>query len=79
MKTQDEIRKELGEYFQDSVYWCERVPEAWSYGTMSLEDFVPAWEDDDILDSILEICEVPKVDLNDIREALDAREAKAND
>lgn len=28
MKTREEVAQELSEYFNDSVYWCERVPEA---------------------------------------------------
>lgn len=61
MKTREEVTQELSEYFKDSVYWCERVPEAWSYGTMSLEDFIPAWDDDDILESVLDLCGVPEI------------------
>lgn len=45
MKTQAQIERDLIDYFKDSVYWCERVPEAWQYGTMTLEDFSPAWDD----------------------------------
>lgn len=60
MKTREEVAQELSDYFKDSVYWCERVPEAWGYGTMTLEDFTPAWGDDDILESILDVCEVPE-------------------
>lgn len=61
MKTRAEVEQELADYFHESVYWCERVHEAWSYGTMALEDFVPAWDDGDILESVLDICQVPHI------------------
>lgn len=57
MRNREQVKEELAAYFEDSVYWCGRVPEAWSYGTMTIEDFSPAWDDEDILESILEICE----------------------
>ena len=57
MKTRDEKIKELVEYFQGSMYWCERHESAWGHGTMGLDDFVPAWDDWDILDSIADIFE----------------------
>ena len=59
MNNREEVKRELAEYFEDSVYWCTRVPEAWSYGTMTLEDFEPAWGDSEIIESVLEICQVP--------------------
>lgn len=58
MKTREQIERELEEYLKDHLYVCTRSPEAWQYGTMTLEDFVPAWDDWDIIESILEICEV---------------------
>lgn len=36
----------------NTLYACSRVWSAWSYGTMSQEDFRPAGEDDDVIQSI---------------------------
>lgn len=36
----------------DGLYTCGRVWSAWSYGTMSQDDFAPAGEDDDVVDNI---------------------------
>lgn len=38
---------------RDVAYSCGRVWEAWQYGTMSQNDFSPAWEDDELLDSLV--------------------------
>lgn len=36
----------------DDVWYCGRVWSAWGYGTMSEEDFCPACECDDIVESV---------------------------
>jgi hypothetical protein len=46
-----EIREEIRKVLLDT-YACTRVWEAWQVGTMTDDDFHPAWEDDDILDGI---------------------------
>lgn len=34
----------------NNLYFCDRVWSAWSYGTMTQEDFIPLNEDDEFLD-----------------------------
>jgi hypothetical protein len=34
------------------TYWCKRVWSAWSYGTMTQEDFEPLGESNDFLDDV---------------------------
>ena len=49
------LRKGLENALTDMVYDCTRVWEAWSYGTMTQDDFVPVTERlDDILLEVLE-------------------------
>ena len=36
------------------VYSCTRTWNAWGYGTMSQEDFDPAWTDEELLESIVD-------------------------
>lgn len=48
----DEQRDELVEAVAEccgDMYWCQRVWSAWSYGTMSQDDFVPADNCEDFL------------------------------
>ena len=49
-----EIRSDIQKSLIDT-YRCTRVWEAWSYGTMTEDDFKPAWFDDDgFIDEIAE-------------------------
>ena len=57
MKTREEKIRELQDYFHEAIYYCTRDHSAWSYGTMGLDDFAPAWDDLEILDSIADIFE----------------------
>jgi hypothetical protein len=53
----DEERKKLRDAFAQSltsVYVCGRVWEAWQYGTMTEDDFQPASECEEVLDSLIE-------------------------
>ena len=34
------------------MYWCDRMWSAWSYGTMSQDDFHPAEECDDFISDV---------------------------
>lgn len=43
------------EYLGDSIYWCSRDHSAWPYGTMDLDDFTLASQEDDIVDSFVDI------------------------
>lgn len=46
----DKIEKELRDILANAVqgfYWCDRVWSAWSYGTMTEDDFYPAEDDED--------------------------------
>jgi len=51
----DELREAFASYLGQEIYSCDRVYEGWSEGTMSLEDFSLAREDDDIIESLVEI------------------------
>lgn len=53
----DEQRERVADAVAEAladVYACGRVWEAWSYGTMSEDDFSPAGEDPDILDNVID-------------------------
>lgn len=47
------IRDSLAEALSGVIYGCSRDWSAWSYGTMSEEDFYPAWEDEEVLDGLV--------------------------
>jgi len=53
--TADELREAFANYLGEEIYVSSRAHEAWSHGTMSLEDFSLAREDDDIIESLVEI------------------------
>lgn len=40
-----------------SRYTCTRVRDAWQYNTMSQEDFIELWEDDDYFEDVKNILE----------------------
>lgn len=44
--------KAVHESLCETVYTCGRVWEAWNVGTMSEDDFAPAWEDDELINDI---------------------------
>ncbi len=51
------LRERLRYAIADSlgdIYVCSRVWSAWSYGTMSEDDFAPAADDDDVLDNLVD-------------------------
>jgi hypothetical protein len=50
--ARDELQALAAESLRDVAYTCGRVWEAWSYGTMTYEDFAPAWESDELTGSI---------------------------
>lgn len=53
----DEVREQVRDAVARAltgVYYCSRVWSAWSYGTMSEDDFAPAAEDDNVLDNIVD-------------------------
>ena len=41
------------QHLSETVYLCGRVWEAWSYGTMTEDDFTPAVEDDEFVDEMV--------------------------
>lgn len=45
----------MGEFFDDSVYCCSRSYSAWEVGTMGLDDFDLASQDDEFLSSVVDI------------------------
>lgn len=48
-----DLRDRIANALQDDIYACTRVWEAWQVGTMTADEFTPAWENDDVLDNIL--------------------------
>ena len=52
-RTQEKYRDKARELTQDTLY-CTRVWEAWSYGTMTENDFTDTHEDDDFIEDIAE-------------------------
>lgn len=62
MELETKIRDILAEFLHDDIYMCTRSHEAWSYGTMSLDDFVPVYEDEDYLEDFTKFL-IEKLDL----------------
>lgn len=54
-KQYDAIADRVREFFGEEIYACSRVYSAWSYGTMGLDDFSLASEDEDIVESVVDI------------------------
>lgn len=50
-QQRDQLREAVAENCTD-MYWCDRVWEGWSAGTMSQDDFHPAEECDDFLEDV---------------------------
>ena len=50
--ARDEIQALVSESLRDVAYTCGRAWEAWQYGTMTQDDFSPAWEDDELVGSM---------------------------
>lgn len=46
------VREAVAEQLRDDIYVCTRDASAWGYGTMSLEDFEAAVDNDDVVDRI---------------------------
>lgn len=55
----EETKLAVSEALEHTVYTCSRVWEAWGYGTMTEEDFAPAWEDDELIESIIHEAQKP--------------------
>jgi hypothetical protein len=53
-----DLREAIAEVLRDTTYSCGRVWQAWQYNTMTEDDFSPAWEDDELLDSLVAAVEV---------------------
>ena len=53
MLTDEELREAFAQSLT-STYVCGRVWSAWGYGTMSEDDFSPASECDELLDSLVQ-------------------------
>lgn len=51
------LRDAFADYLDGHLYLCSRHESAWKYGTMSLDDFSPAAEDEDILQALVEIAQ----------------------
>ena len=50
----DRMREAVAEVISETTYTCSRVWEAWHYGTMTDEDFSPAWEDGVLLTEVVQ-------------------------
>jgi hypothetical protein len=50
----EQLRDAFSEALTDSAYVCTRVWSAWGYGTMSEDDFTPANECEELLDSLID-------------------------
>lgn len=50
-EQRDELVEAVAECCGD-MYWCQRVWSAWSYGTMSQDDFIPADDCEDFLNDV---------------------------
>ncbi|MGP4995505.1 hypothetical protein [Glutamicibacter ardleyensis] len=50
----DKMKLAVSEVISETTYMCSRVWEAWQYGTMTDEDFEPAWENDTLLTEVVE-------------------------
>lgn len=60
-KYRDLIGDAVAEALGDALL-CSRDWSAWSYGTMSEDDFSPAWEDNEFVDGIVDaVMDVPVV------------------
>ena len=53
MEEKERIRDALAKCLMD-VYVCIRVWDAWSVGTMSEDDFSPAWEDEELFEGMVD-------------------------
>ena len=49
------LRDEFRSYLGDEIYVCSRDHSAWPHGTMGLDDFSLAAEDDEIVESLVQI------------------------
>ncbi|QIK64127.1 hypothetical protein G7068_13670 [Leucobacter viscericola] len=49
------LAAQFREYLGQEIYWCSRDHSAWSHGTMGLDDFSLAADDDEIIDSLVGI------------------------
>lgn len=49
------LAEKFREYLGDTIYSCSRAHEAWAHGTMGLDDFSLASEDEDIIESLVKI------------------------
>jgi hypothetical protein len=47
----DNLKNIISEYLEN-VYYCEREWSAWSYNTMTIDDFIELWNDEDTLNDI---------------------------
>lgn len=58
MATREEklraIQEQIADSSSDVAYTCSRVWSAWSYGTMTEDDFVPVEADEEFLESLSE-------------------------
>lgn len=71
---------EILENNMDDVYACTRVWSAWSYNTMSLDDFLPFKEDDELIEDFKNFLEQKdKVTVDELTGFFEGYEGYYND
>lgn len=45
----------------NGLYVCTRDESAWDYGTMTLDDFQPAWQDEDVVNDFASLSAQPTI------------------
>ena len=53
-RERDELAEKFAEALRDVAFTCSRVWEAWQYGTMTQDDFSPAWENEELIGSLVD-------------------------
>lgn len=53
----EKLRDKISTEMSDEIYYCTRHSSAWGVGTMSLDDFTLAGEDEDILNNFVDAVE----------------------
>lgn len=54
LSLRSRLRDVIAATLADDIYVCTRDSSAWSYGTMSLDDFQPAAEDEEVVTRIVD-------------------------
>ena len=71
------FKYKLGDFFMD-IYICERTWSGWSYNTMSKDDFYLLADDENFIETIIEILHLDKINDSIICEYIEDYEAHYN-